>query len=122
MSTWVTAAAIVACGVGAALRYWLGLARAPHQIAWPTIVANTVGSAVLAGAAAAVHGGASGWVLVVLGAGLAGGLTTFSSLALDAATLWSGGRRSTAAGYLGVTFAAGLAAAAVGWSIGVALI
>ena len=101
MSAWAYVAAIVACGIGAAGRYALGLARRPHQYPWPTLAANVVGSAVLGAAASAVHGGAPGWVLVVLGAGLAGGITTFSSLALDAVTLWGNGRRSERGGLFG---------------------
>ena len=117
MSAWAYVAAIVACGVGAAGRYGLGLARKPHQYPWPTLVANIVGSLVLGAAAAAVDGGAPGWVLVVLGAGLAGGITTFSSLALDAVTLWSAARRWAAVGYLAVTLAGGLGAAWLGWTL-----
>ena len=116
MSAWAYTAAILACGVGAAGRYALGLARRPHHYPWPTVVANVVGCAVLGAAAAAVHGGAPEWVLLVVGAGLAGGITTFSSLALDAVTLWGGGRRLAATGYLAGTFAGGLVAAGLGWS------
>ena len=117
MSAWLYVAAILACGVGAAGRYALGLARAPHQLPWPTVVANVVGSAVLGAAAAAVHGGAPAWVLVVFGAGLAGGITTFSSLALDAVTLWGSARRAAAVGYLVVTLALGVTAAWLGWAL-----
>ena len=117
MSGWAYVAAIVACGIGAAGRYALGLARRPHQYPWPTLVANIVGSAVLGAAASAVHGGAPSWVLVVLGAGLAGGITTFSSLALDAVTLWGNARRSSAVGYLAVTMALGVGAAWLGWTL-----
>jgi CrcB protein len=117
MSNWAYVAAIVACGVGAAGRYALGLARKPHQYPWPTLVANIVGSAVLGGAAGAVHGGAPDWVLVVLGAGLAGGITTFSSLALDAVTLWGNGRRWSSVGYLIVTLALGVGASWLGWTL-----
>jgi CrcB protein len=115
MSGWVYAAAIVACGTGAMGRYWLGLARRQGQYPWPTLVANVVGSAVLGAAAGAVHAGAPDWVLVVAGAGLAGGITTFSSLALDAVTLWGEARRWQALGYLAVTLALGVAAAGLGW-------
>ena len=117
MTAWGYAAAILACGVGASGRYALGLLRRPHQFPWPTLVANMVGSAVLAGAARAVSDGAPDWVLLVLGAGLAGGITTFSSLALDAVTLWGSGRRRGAVWYLGLTLATGLVAAWLGWTI-----
>ncbi|MES1170771.1 MAG: CrcB family protein [Actinomycetota bacterium] len=116
MSAWVYVAAIVACGAASAARYALGLLRRPHQFPWPTVVANVIGSAVLGAAARAVHDGSPEWVLVVLGVGIAGGLTTFSSLALDAVTLWHGDRRGGAAVYLGVTMASGIAAAWLGWT------
>jgi CrcB protein len=73
----------------------------------------------LGAAASAVNGGAPEWVLVVLGVGLAGGLTTFSSLALDAVNLWAGGRRRACVGYLAVTMAAGVTAAWLGWTLAV---
>ncbi len=117
MTPWMYAAAIVACGVGATGRYALGLARRPHQYPWPTLAANVFGSAVLGAAAAAVHEGAPGWVLVVIGAGLAGGITTFSSLALDAVTLWGSARRWAAVGYLALTLASGVTAAWLGWAL-----
>lgn len=118
MSAWAYLVAIIACGIGASARYALGLARRPHQFPWPTLVANVVGSAVLGAAAAAViNNGAPGWVLVVFGAGLAGGLTTFSSLALDAVTLWGQAQRRGAVAYLGATLAAGVLAAWLGWSL-----
>lgn len=117
MSGWMYAAAILACGVGSVGRYALGLVRAPHQFPWPTVVANIVGSAVFGAAAGAVSAGAPEWVLLVAGAGLAGGITTFSSLALDAVTLWGRGRRGAALAYLGVTMALGVFAAFAGWLI-----
>lgn len=115
MSGWIYAAAIVACGVGAMGRYWLGLARRHGQYPWPTLVANVVGSAVLGAAAGAVHAGAPAWVLVIAGAGLAGGITTFSSLSLDAVTLWGQARRWQSVGYLAGTFVLGVAAGGLGW-------
>ena len=117
MSAWAYVAAILACGVGALGRYALGFARRPHQFPWPTLVANVVGSVVLGAAAGAVHAGAPAWVLLVAGAGLAGGITTFSSLALDAVTLWGGGRRRGAVGYLSATMALGVLAAWLGWAL-----
>jgi len=121
MTGWAYAAAIIACGIGATLRYALGFARGPRQFPWPTLASNVAGSVVFGAAAGAVHAGAPPWVLLVLGAGLAGGITTFSSLALDAVTLWGTGRRSGAVAYLGATFALGLGAAGVGWLLGLAI-
>jgi CrcB protein len=117
VTAWGYLAAVLACGLGAAGRYSLGVLRRPHQFPWPTLVANIVGTAVLAGAARAVADGAPDWVLLVLGAGLAGGITTFSALALDAVTLWGAGRRAGAAWYLAATLASGVVAAWLAWTI-----
>lgn len=118
MTPWMYAAAIIACGVGAAARYALSLARGPHKLPWPTFTANIVGTGVLTAAAAAVNEGAPDWVLLILGAGLAGGLTTFSTLALDAVTLWGTGRRFAAVGYLAATAVVGIGTGALGWALG----
>jgi CrcB protein len=117
VSAWAYVAAIVACGLGAAGRYALGLLRRPNALPWPTLAANIVGSCVLGAAAGAVHAGAADWVLLVAGTGLAGGITTFSALALDAVTLWGQARRRAAVGYLAVTMVTGVAAAWLGWML-----
>ena len=56
-------------------------------------------------------------MLVLLGSGLCGGVTTYSGVCLQAV---EAGRLSPrrAAAYLGATFALGLAVATLGWFVG----
>ncbi|MDE0572573.1 CrcB family protein [Demequina sp. B12] len=120
MSVWWYVAAALGCGVGAVLRYQLGRVNYGANFPWGTVVANTVAAA-LVGALAALAALYPGWNLV-LAAGLGGGLSTFSSLAVDAVILWNEGRRRHTVGYLAVTFAAGFVAAWAGWAVASALV
>jgi CrcB protein len=104
-------AVLVALGAGAgsALRYYLGrrLDGAWHR---GTLAANTLASLLL--------GVCVGWTLdgpalALAGAGFCGGLSTYSSLAVQARDL--GPLRGAA--YAGVTIALGLAACAVGFAV-----
>lgn len=110
-------AVALACGLAATARYALSLAAAHGTFPWPTIAVNTAGSALLAGALAAHASGALGDdALVVLGVGLAGGLTTFSTLAVDAVRLASARRWREFLLYLTATAVLGLAASWCAWS------
>lgn len=111
--TW--ALAVIACGVGALARWGLGRLQAPDSWPWAMVAANALGCLGLGVVAGAVGDGASETWLLVLGGGLAGGLTTFSTLAVDAVALLRAQRRRASAAYLGATFAIGLAAVAAGW-------
>lgn len=118
MTPALAALAVVAGGVGALARYGLHQWGASLRWPWPTVAANVLGSAVLAAVAAAVlvaHAPA-GWQLV-LGGGFAGGLSTVSTLAVDALALWRCGERRGAVAYATITLAAGLGAAAAGWIV-----
>lgn len=101
-------AVLVALGaaVGAPLRYLAGhlLDRRVH---WGTLAVNLVGSAVLGSLlGAAVHGDR----LALLGTGFCGGLTTYSSFAVQ--SVRGGPRRGTA--YVVMTVTGCLAAATLG--------
>lgn len=110
---WAYAAAIVGCGVGGVMRYLLSRRVSGTSLPWPTLVANTLAAA-LVGAVAGVAGAHPAWMLV-LGAGVGGGLSTFSTLAVDAARLWEAGERANAVRYLTLTCVAGVGAAWAGW-------
>lgn len=122
MTAWAYGAALLGCGLGACLRFALGWLDVRKVFPWPTIAANALGSALLGVALALGEGAAPGlgdaaapvldpaWVFI-LGAGVAGGLSTFSSLAVDAVVLAKEGRGPAAVTYLAVTLAVGLAAA-----------
>ncbi|MFW7413686.1 fluoride efflux transporter FluC [Demequina sp. SO4-18] len=109
-------AAIVGCGVGATLRYLVSRLDRHGVFPWPTIVSNLLGSVLMGAVAAAVIEGDAhpGWLLV-LGGGVAGGLSTFSTLAVDAVLLWRERRPRAVIAYLVATLGAGIAAAAAGW-------
>lgn len=109
--------AAIGCGLGSVLRFWLATWRRPHHWPWPTLLANVLGTALL-GAAAFLNdaGNLSTGASLVIGGGVAGGLTTFSTLAVDTIVLWRSSRLR-AVTYLAVTGLTGVAAGIVGWAI-----
>ncbi|WP_430868510.1 fluoride efflux transporter FluC [Demequina aurantiaca] len=118
MSPAVFAAAALACGAGAVVRFLLTRINGTWKLPWPTLIANAAGSLVLGAIAqVALNEPDANTLMLIVGGGFAGGLTTFSSLAVDAVVLWRSGRPAYAGGYLGVTFVVGLAGAALGWAI-----
>ncbi len=108
--------AALAGGVGAVLRYLvdLGIARlAGRRFPWGILVVNLSGSFALGVVTAALPGAA-----VLLGAGLLGGYTTFSTAMLDAVALWRDGERPAAAFDAVGMLLLGLLAAGVGLALG----
>ncbi len=111
----------VVSGLGALARYWLdGLVslRAGGRFPLGTLAVNVSGSlaaGVLAGAA--VSHGAS----ILLGAGLIGSYSTFSTWIYETLLLAEDGRGRAAMVNIAAQAALGLAAAAAGWAIGAAL-
>jgi CrcB protein len=98
VNVWVALGVGVGAGLGAQLRYCAELVHARDRrrrglgrptFPWATLTVNVVGSALLGCVAALVGRGDldAGWA-TVLGAGLAGGLTTFSTFSLDVVELW----------------------------------
>lgn len=84
---------------------------------WSTMAVNTVGSALLGAVVGAGRAGLLDGVLVaVLGAGVAGGLTTFSTLAVELVAMIRTGRWRTAVWWTGATLALGVGAAAAGFA------
>jgi CrcB protein len=93
------------------------LARGRAQLAWTTFAANIAGTAILASLFALVRQRprVSPYVGPLLGIGLCGALTTFSTLQLESALLVHGGHAELGAGYALGSIAAGLlVATAVG--------
>ena len=119
MSPLLFVAAAVAGGVGAALRYLvdLGVARvAGRRFPWGIVVVNLTGSFALGLVTTALPGEA-----ILLGAGLLGGYTTFSTAMIDTVALWRDGeRRASAFNAVGMLLL-GLLAAAAGLALGSAL-
>lgn len=78
-------------GVGAVLRHALTLAAVGHSVA-VVLVINIVGSGVLGGLNARLgRPGAPFWLKPLLGVGLLGGFTTFSTVMADAVAAGSAG-------------------------------
>lgn len=105
--------------VGAPLRYLVSrllVERYDTAFPWGTLVANVTGSLVLGATAAAVGDGAlPAWVLVLVGTGLCGALTTFSTFGYETFRLLETRLlRLAVLNSLG-SLALGLAACAVGW-------
>lgn len=122
MSPLIYAAAALACGAGAVVRFMLNRISPEWTLPWPTFIANSVGSLVLGAVAhTALNAAHPDELLLIVGGGFAGGLTTFSSLAVDAVVLHRAGKTWHASGYVGATFAAGLISAGLGWVIAGAL-
>ncbi len=108
--------AALAGGVGAVLRYLvdLGIARlAGRRFPWGIFLVNLSGSFALGLVTAALPGAA-----VLLGAGLLGGYTTFSTAVLDAVALWRDGERPAAAFDAVGMLLLGLLAAGLGLALG----
>ena len=116
MSPLLFVAAALAGGVGAVLRYLvdLGVARvAGRRFPWGILVVNLSGSFALGFVTAALPDQA-----FLLGAGLLGGYTTFSTAMLDTVALWRDGeRRASAFNAIGMLLL-GLLAAGLGLALG----
>lgn len=109
--------ALMRFGVDRAVRAWLG----PH-FPWGTVLVNTTGAlalGLLAGASDAHQVGSS--VATVIGVGLLGGYTTFSTFTFDAIALAQRRRSGSAALFILVSLGVGLAVAGLGLAIGGAL-
>ncbi|QNA91646.1 MULTISPECIES: CrcB family protein [unclassified Microbacterium] len=119
MSPLLFLGAALAGGIGAALRYVVdrGMARlAGRRFPWGTLVVNVSGSFVLGLVTTALPD-----AVVLLGAGLLGGYTTFSTAMLDTVALWRDGERPASAfNALGMLLS-GLVAAGLGLALGAVL-
>lgn len=104
---------LVALGgaAGALLRWTVGRWLADSDLPRATLLVNVAGSLLLGVVAA----GSSGWVLVLLGTGVAGALTTYSAFALETVLLAQHGRRGWAVANLLGSLVLGAAAFALGW-------
>lgn len=110
--------------IGAPLRYLTDRAvqsRHDSVFPWGTLTANLVGCLVLGGllgAGAAVPG----WLGALLGVGLCGSLTTYSTFSYETVRLAEEGAHFYAAMNLVVSLVVGLGAAALGYAVVSALV
>lgn len=108
--------ASIAGGFGAALRYLadVGVRRLTgRRFPWGIVIVNITGSFALGVVTSALPDAA-----FVVGAGLLGGYTTFSTAMLDTLVLWKEGDRAASVRHLLGTFAAAVIAALVGLAVG----
>lgn len=117
--------ASVAGGVGAGLRYLVDVgvmsligakALTKGRFPWGIVIVNITGSFALGLITAAMPDAA-----FIVGAGLLGGYTTFSTAMLDAIALWKDGERPASVSNLLGTFVASVLAALAGLVVGAPL-
>lgn len=97
---------VVGGALGAVLRWAVGL-LGRGDFPWPTLVVNVAGSLLLG----AVARGGPHWALVLLGSGVAGALTTYSTFALESVRL----PRGAALLYVAASLTLGAAGFTLGW-------
>jgi CrcB protein len=124
MSPWLFAAAAVAGGIGAGLRYLvdvLVVGGRPARFPLGILVVNITGSfalGLLTGFSAQIVASEAGWIA---GVGLLGGYTTFSTVSVESVLMMQSGEARR--GWLNVvgTLIFGVAAAAAGVAVGLLL-
>ncbi|HWM20269.1 MAG TPA: CrcB family protein [Ilumatobacteraceae bacterium] len=115
--TWNRFGAIAVGGaLGATCRWWVVVAAGPSRFPWPVLVVNIVGSFVLGLLLAEEPSQPRARVaLHDLGAiGFCGGLTTFSTFAVEVVDLIDHGNAALAASYVGASVAGSLIAVLAG--------
>jgi CrcB protein len=112
-------------GIGAPLRYLTDRAvqsRHDSLFPWGTFSVNVVGSLILGTLAGGASTGAvPGSAMALLGTGLCGALTTYSTFGYETLRLTEDGARIYAALNSAVSVVAGLGAAFLGWSLAAAI-
>ena len=80
--------------IGAVLRHWVYLQFSSGRFPWPTLSVNVIGSFVFA---LAIFTGAGESTVYLLGIGVCGAFTTFSSFSVETVQLYERGDRLLAA-------------------------
>ncbi|TQM80426.1 camphor resistance protein CrcB [Saccharothrix saharensis] len=101
----------VGAAVGASLRHAASRVL-PRSFPWATLAVNVVGSFVLGCVA-----GASPDLVALLGTGLCGGLTTYSTFSYETIRLAEDGRYRQAFANVAASLTTGVAAAALGYAL-----
>jgi CrcB protein len=112
-------------GIGAPARYLTDRfvqSRHDSVLPWGTVAVNVVGSWVLGLLLGlSVHRAVPDSVLLAVGTGLCGALTTYSTFGYETLRLYEDGARLLAVLNAGLSLAAGLGAAALGYWLGGAI-
>jgi CrcB protein len=108
-------------GAGAVLRFWAGEWGKSfdwgRQFPWATLAINVLGSFVLGVVATACAGDEKASWRMLLGVGVCGGFTTFSTFSVETLQLIEQQRWWAAGGYVLGSVAAGLLGAWAGWRL-----
>ena len=105
--------------IGANLRYWSGVYAARWLgtgYPWGTLAVNVLGSFLLGLVAARFVNPQSAWRLL-LGVGLCGGFTTFSTFSVETLLMLKSGRHLAAISYVSVSVFLGFVAALGGYRL-----
>lgn len=109
---------VVAAGgaLGASARWLIADAAPVAAGTFPvtTLVVNVVGAFLLGALVAAVAGRGRWWLRPLLGTGVLGGFTTFSTFAVETDRLLAGGEAITATAYVAASLVLGVFAALAG--------
>lgn len=100
--------------IGAVLRHGVYQRLSSDRYPWPTLVVNVVGSFVFG---AAIFAGASESTIQLLGVGICGAFTTFSSFSVETVQLYERGDRGLAVANAFGNLALSLAAIGLAWGI-----
>lgn len=119
----MTTVLVAAAGaIGALLRWRVGVAVGVRSFPWATLAVNVVGcfalAVVLAGPATSRWSPTTSTAVAV---GLLGSFTTFSTFGYETFTLLRTDEPGRAVAYVALSLAGGLAATALGWTVGRAL-
>ncbi|WP_018157686.1 fluoride efflux transporter CrcB [Demetria terragena] len=122
----MTALAVAIGGaLGAAMRYLIDvLVQERNRGPFPrgTLVVNVMGTFVLGLVLGLAEAGSLGsGAVALLGSGVCGALTTYSTFSVDTVRLLEEHRIPTAARYVGLSLALGMIAAVAGWSLALLL-
>ena len=118
-------AVLVGAMIGAPLRYLTDLvvqSRHDSELPWGTVTVNVVGSLVLGATAGSLAGRPSDdWLLLLVGTGFCGALTTFSTFSFETVRLLQQAHPRTAVLNVVVSVVGALMACAAGFAAAVAM-
>ncbi|SDK42830.1 fluoride efflux transporter FluC [Natronorubrum texcoconense] len=100
--------------IGAVLRHWVYLQFSSDRFPWPTLAVNVLGSFVFG---LAMFAGAGESAIQLVGIGICGAFTTFSSFSVETVQLYERGDRLLAVVNAGGNLALSLLAIGLAWGL-----